>query len=635
MNSLGVQVIRYHVADANNLAVSTSRTVVVRDTTPPTIQVLGQQQLTVESCCTTASPLCAGSCAYVDVGARATDVVHNSVSVVTTGLPVPSQLRTPTAAGAPGIVITYTATDGSGNVATATRTVRIVDTTVPIITLNGGGFTDEEASVSQTYTDAGATCADVAHGAITAGPTVTWNPTPPNMAVPGTYVATYACVDPTGLSANAVLRTVVVQDTLPPTLHLIGSSVMNHQGNTPWTEPGFIATDSLDGVITSSVQFSPQTLDIIADAGVMTTFTYRVTDAASNSNAVLIQRNVTIIDTIRPIIFIPNLAVIQHERCSDLTSSCNDIAYYSANDTMPPYNLTGDVLVTTNATIDYTDPHGSTYDVTYSVSDRAGNTAFVVGHIIQIIDTIVPQIWMNNVNATTNETSWDAGVPYVDAGAQADDTVPPYNLTDVMVTTGVADVDVLAAHGSRFEVNYTVSDGGGNTVVATRTVVIADVTPPEISLVGSCSCRCEAIQTATLATGSTTNSTTATPGTTNSMNSTTIASTSAQSTPNNTGSTTSTTATTTTATTTTGSIDTCGSFTSSTCSCPAGFVSQSFWSAETTIWEAGTPWVDPGYVCRPTAPFYPIYIPLSEFFPLLHRAGLSTNTLHPFSALQL
>jgi hypothetical protein len=399
----------------------------------------------------------------------------------------------------------------------------------------------------------------------------------------------YTCVDPSGLFASAVMRTVLVQDTTLPTLQLIGNSVMNHQGNTPWTEPGFIATDSLDGVITSSVQFSPQTLDIILNAGVMTTFTYHVTDAANNFNAPVVQRNVTIIDTIRPIIYIPNLAVIQHERCSNLTSVCNEISYYSANDTMPPYNLTGQVIVNTNATIDYMDPSGSTYDVTYAVSDRAGNTALVVGHIIQIIDTIAPLIFMNNVNATNNETAWDAGVPYVDAGAEADDTVPPYNLTDVMVTTGVADVNVLAAHGSRFEVNYTVSDGGGNTVVATRTVVIADVTPPQITLNGVCNCRCEAIPSTTPAT----TSATTTPIPTSTIASTTI----------HTG----------TATTVTGTVDTCATFTSTTCSCPTGSVAQTFWSAESIVWEAGTPWVDPGYVCPCCLRFV-----ANPLLPLLH-----------------
>ena len=50
--------------------------------------------------------------------------------------------------------ITYTATDASGNVGTATRTVTVVDTTAPVITVTSGTDTVEQGS---TWTDAGAT----------------------------------------------------------------------------------------------------------------------------------------------------------------------------------------------------------------------------------------------------------------------------------------------------------------------------------------------------------------------------------------------------------------------------------------------------------------------------------------------
>ena len=52
-------------------------------------------------------------------------------------------------------VITYTATDASGNTGTATRTVTVVDTTAPVVTVTGD--TSVTVELGSTYTDAGAT----------------------------------------------------------------------------------------------------------------------------------------------------------------------------------------------------------------------------------------------------------------------------------------------------------------------------------------------------------------------------------------------------------------------------------------------------------------------------------------------
>ena len=76
------------------------------DTTPPVITVIGSLNLTIEQ----------GS-SYTDSGARATDAVDGSVAAITSG----------TIDDAVGVyTITYTATDESGNSATATRTVTVV-----------------------------------------------------------------------------------------------------------------------------------------------------------------------------------------------------------------------------------------------------------------------------------------------------------------------------------------------------------------------------------------------------------------------------------------------------------------------------------------------------------------------------
>ena len=86
---------------------------------------------------------------YTDAGATAVDL-SGAVTVTSTGTVDTSTVGTYT--------ITYSATDASGNDRYCTRTVNVVDTTAPVITVLG----DNPATVTQntTYIDAGATAAD-------------------------------------------------------------------------------------------------------------------------------------------------------------------------------------------------------------------------------------------------------------------------------------------------------------------------------------------------------------------------------------------------------------------------------------------------------------------------------------------
>ena len=137
---------------------------------------------------------------YVDPGATCTDDVDPN-PVLTVHNPVDDRI--------PGTyAVTYTCTDSSGNVATATRTVVIVagpDGAMPTITLNG----QPTVSVPRggTYTDAGATCTDDTDP----NPVLTVH-NPVDATRQGTYAVTYTCTDDAGNVATAT-RTVIVGDS--------------------------------------------------------------------------------------------------------------------------------------------------------------------------------------------------------------------------------------------------------------------------------------------------------------------------------------------------------------------------------------------------------------------------------------
>ena len=146
---LGPYTIHYNVKDpANNAAPEVTRTVNVRDTLPPIITMNGPPTQSIEC----------GS-AYTDPGATAMDACAGPVTAVATSSANP---------GAPGsYVVTYTATDPSGNKATlyAARTVTVNDTLPPTLTLKGPATQSLECG--SPYTDPWATANDACFGDLT------------------------------------------------------------------------------------------------------------------------------------------------------------------------------------------------------------------------------------------------------------------------------------------------------------------------------------------------------------------------------------------------------------------------------------------------------------------------------------
>ena len=187
---VGQYTITYDAVDSTgNHAVQVTRIVNVVDTTAPVITLSESTPLTIE----------VGSL-YVDAGASATDNYDSAVVVTVTG--------TVNTAVVGQYVIKYDAVDAHGNHAIQiTRTVNVVDTTLPVITLSGS--TPVTIQVGSVYTDAGATATDNYDASVTV--TVTGSV---NTAVVGDYTLTYNAVDSNGNHAVPVTRIVHVVDTV-------------------------------------------------------------------------------------------------------------------------------------------------------------------------------------------------------------------------------------------------------------------------------------------------------------------------------------------------------------------------------------------------------------------------------------
>lgn len=263
------------VRDPDGGSDSDSVTITVTDTTAPVLTLNGSDPMTIE-----------GGSLFTDPGARATDTCDGEVSVSVSGSVNTAVVGTYT--------LTYTATDRAGNTARTTRTVNVVDTKAPDITLNGAN----PLTVSQgsAFTDPGARATDTVDGpvAVSVRGTV-------NTAVLGTYTLTYTATDRAGNTATAT-RTVRVVDTTAPTVTATANKTTLTPTNgkyVPVTVTGNV-TDTGSGVNWSSGSYTVTDSQGAPVSGTFTikadgTYTFTVSLQASRDDAIKAGRTYTIV----------------------------------------------------------------------------------------------------------------------------------------------------------------------------------------------------------------------------------------------------------------------------------------------------------------------------------------------------
>lgn len=151
------------------------------------------------------------------------------------------------------------------------------DTTPPVITLIGA--TEMYIVTGGSYTEPGYAAEDNVDGDLTESVVVGGDTV--DTAVAGTYIITYNVSDAAGNAAEEKTRTVTVgPDITPPVITLKGKTSVSVTVGDLYTEPGYTATDDVDGNLTESVVVGGDTVNV-AVAGTYT-ITYTVSDAAGN-----------------------------------------------------------------------------------------------------------------------------------------------------------------------------------------------------------------------------------------------------------------------------------------------------------------------------------------------------------------
>lgn len=247
---------------------------------------------------------------YNDTGATWTDNVDGTGSIVATGWPVVT-----TSTGS--YTLNYNYTDVAGNVWTwATRTVNVVDTTLPVISLTGSGVVNLE--IGDSYTDAGATYTDNLDGTgslVATGWPVTTTST-------GSFTLTYDYTDASGNIAAQVSRKVNVEDTTAPIITLNWSGAITLEAWNSYNDAGATWMDNLDGTGSLIATWWP----IITTATGSYILSYDYTDVAGNIWT-WATRIVDVVDTIPPIVTLNwtnPIQITQWATYFDAGASCTD-----------------------------------------------------------------------------------------------------------------------------------------------------------------------------------------------------------------------------------------------------------------------------------------------------------------------
>ncbi len=439
---IGETIVTYTATDTAGNSVQTSFSITVSDTELPTFTGC-PTALTVDAELGSCGAMVGASEGFISPTAS-DNCTFNVLSTHNPGQFFPVGVTT----------VTYTASDSSGNLATCTFDITVLDTVDPV-------FSGCPANIT-VNNDSGVCSASVAFTAPMAtdncSVSVSSSHNSGDMFPSGVTTVSYTATDPAG---NAVVCsfTVTVLDIEDP---VISSCPLDISQNTDpgmctasvsWTPP--LQTDNCSAVLT--VTHVPG--DVFS-AGV-TTVTYTTTDPAGNTD--ICSFTITISENEAPVI----------SNCPMNISVPNQPGSCGANVSFTPPTQTdncGASLTSTNLPGDFF-PVGDT-TVQYIATDTSGNTA-TCSFVVTVLDTESPVFTScpSNITVGNDVGSCDALVFW---------TLP--------VGTDNCNVAITASHnpGDEFQlgttlVTYTATDPSGNAINCSFTVTVQDAEMPVIS----------------------------------------------------------------------------------------------------------------------------------------------------------
>jgi len=296
-----------------------------------------------------------------------------------------------------------------------------------------------------------------------------------NASVIGTYRITYTVKD---ISSNSVTkyRTIIVIDTIAPTLRLIGKDTISVDVYQTYVDEGVSIIDNYYSANQLKLLVkvnNPLNVDKLGNY----TQTYTLTDPSGNG-PIQIERYIKVVDKTKPVVRLIGDTIVK----VDVFTTFSDfgVSWFDNYDkSISKWDTSGTFYSTFKN--GYANKLGS-YTVLYNVRDASGNVG-TVKRTIQVVDRVAPVITLNKQEDTV-VCRWST---YLDAG---------YTLSDNFYPNNNVQVSVFGTYRSTQEpglytVQYRAVDASGNiSFSAKRTIfvkqcisAIADVNVTESDII--------------------------------------------------------------------------------------------------------------------------------------------------------
>jgi hypothetical protein len=401
--------------------------ITVQDVTSPTLLLFQDNIPTLEA-----------GLIYSEPGFYAYDNVDGEItSTVTYPVNFSSQV--------PGInYINYTVSDSAGNSNSTQRSITVVDTTPPTLTLLGDSSVTHE--VGKFFIDANATWVDIVdgNGTVSANNSV-------NINLTGPQLLTYNYTDTSNNISNSVVRYLNIVDTTPAFIFLNGNATIIHEAGQPFVDPGSSWIDTGDG---------NGTVQGLGDLNVSKLGEYELVysyiDQSSNPSDSII-RKVQVVDTIG--------AQLQLVGDQNVTTEAG-FPYVDQGATwVDAVDGNGTVSSIGSVNVQFQ----GIYLLTYSYTDQAGNVGqpFDLSRTVTVKDTKSPVI----VFPQNEYPPILLGENIIFAGIDAFDLFDGNVTSSIQVTYPVG---FDANKSGSYLVNFSVADNSGNITSVNKRIHILD-----------------------------------------------------------------------------------------------------------------------------------------------------------------
>ncbi|MFD4704749.1 immunoglobulin-like domain-containing protein [Gottfriedia sp. NPDC058432] len=260
---------------------------------------------------------------------------------------------------------------------------------------------------------------------------------------PGEYQLVYSATDDAGNTATSI-RKITVIDSTKPVIYGTADKKLNINSQFD-SMAGVSAVDNVDGDLTKSIKIAG-----IVDTKKKGTYTLTYTVSDKAVNKITVERTITVIDNIKPVIY---GAV---NKTININTNFNPLTGVTATD-----NVDGSLTKLIKVTGTVNTKKIGTYTLTYTVTDYSGNR-MVLTRKITVKDNIKPVIngaLPKTIKVKSNFNSR--------AGVTAKDNVDG-DLTKVIKITGT----VNTKKKGTYTLKYVVADKTGNKTTVQRKITV-------------------------------------------------------------------------------------------------------------------------------------------------------------------